>query len=176
MHPSPDMLAADAAEFLTLLTTGTLEPEELTTATEAVVLAAQDPEAYFDQFLDEEEDGWLRDCGASMTEVALTSAVLDSLCISDKADELYEQLSDEFDEPLPEPPPKFQYLAQYLRLADEAVCQRGPHPGGYELLEFGDSYGDELQVLLVFRKDTPRVLELGQQFGVKVARLDLTGE
>lgn len=176
MPVSADALAADAAEFLLLLTTGDIEPEELAMATEAVVLAAQDPTAYFDQFLDEDEDGWLRDCGASMTEVALTTVVADALCTSDKADQLYEQISEDFSEPLPEPPQEFRYLHQYMRLADEEIRQRGPQPGGYELLEFADSYGDEMQVLLVFRKDTPRILELGQQFNVKVARLNLTGK
>ena len=175
MAISADALAADAAEFLNLLTTGNLEPEELATATEAVVLAVQDPTAYFDQYLDEEEDGWLRDCGASMTEVALTDAVADYLCLSDKADELYEQISEAFNEPLPDPPQGFRYLYEYMRLADEEIQQRGPQPGGYELLEIADSYSDELQVLLVFRKDTPRILALGQQLQVKVARLDLTG-
>ena len=56
---------------------------------------------------------------------------------------------------------------------DEEIRQHGPQPGGYELLEFADSYSDELQVLLVLRKNTPRILGFGQQFDVKVARLNL---
>ena len=175
--PAPtDALATDVAEFLTLLTTGELGPEELAAGTEAVVLAVQDPDAYFDQYLDEDQDGWLRDWSTSMAEVAATNAVVQALCISDKADELYEEISEAFSEPLPEPPEEFQYLHEYMRFADEAIQQRGPQPGGYELLEFASSYGDDLQVLLVYRKDTPRVLELGQQLQVKVARLNLTGE
>ncbi|RSK37097.1 hypothetical protein [Hymenobacter metallilatus] len=163
-------VAADAAELLTLLTTGTLSAEELTAATEAVLLAAHDPDAYFDQYLNEEEHGWLRDCGASMVEVALTEAIGQDLCRSDKADELYEQVSEQFSEPLPEAPSHYRYLHEYLHLLDTELQRRGPQPGGYELLEFGDSYSDELQVLLVFRKDTPRLLALGQQFAVHLAR------
>lgn len=171
-----DTLAADAAELLTLLTTGDLVSEELSAGAEAVALALQDPDAYFEQYLDEEEDGWLRECGANMTEVAVTNAVSDWLCIGDKADELYEQISDNFGDPLPTPPAGMRYLHEYLRLADEELRQRGSQPGGYELLELADSYGDELQVVIVFRKDTPRILELGQQLQVKVAQLDLSGE
>ncbi|TYZ13358.1 hypothetical protein FY528_02815 [Hymenobacter lutimineralis] len=163
-------LAADVTELLTLLTTGTLAPEELVAATETVVLAAQDPDAYFEQYLNEEEHSWLLDCGASMTEVALSEVLEQELCRSDKADELYEQISEQFREPLPAAPPHYRYLREYLQLLDAELQQRGPQPGGYELLEFGDSYSDELQVLLVFRKDTPRLLELGQQLGIHIAR------
>jgi len=167
-------LAADVTELLTLLTTGTLDPEELEAATEAVVLAVQDPDAYFEQYLNEEEHGWLRDCGASMTEVALTEAIQQELCRSDKADELYEQVSEQFSDPLPAAPASCRYLHEYLRLLDDALQQRGPQPGGYELLEFGDSYSDELQVLVVFRKDTARILELGQQLSIHVVRPPLS--
>lgn len=167
-------LTADVAELLTLLTTGTLDPAELAVATKAVVLAAQDPDAYFEQYLNEEEHGWLRDCGASMTEVALTDAIEQELCRSDKADELYEQISEQFADPLPVTPPSCRYLLDYMRIMDAELQQRGPQPGGYELLEFGDSYSDELQVLLVFRKDTFRLLELGQQLGIRIARPQLS--
>lgn len=162
--------AADVAELLMLLTTDTLGPEELAAATDAVVLAAQDPDAYFEQYLNEEEHGWLLDCGALMTEVALTEVIQQELCRSDKADELYEQISEQFSEPLPAAPPHYRYLHEYLGLLDAELQRRGPQPGGYELLEFGDSYSDELQVLLVFRKDTARLLKLGQQFGIHLAR------
>lgn len=166
-------LAADVTELLTLLA-GTLDPQELEAATETVVLAVQDPDAYFEQYLSEEEHGWMRDCGASMTEVALTEAIQQELCCSDKADELYEQVSEQFSDPLPAAPASCRYLHEYLRLLDDALQLRGPQPGGYELLEFGDSYSDELQVLVVFRKDTPRILELGQQLGIHIVRPPLS--
>lgn len=164
------MLTADVAELLTLLTTGTWPPAELAVATAAVVLAAENPDAYFEQYLNEEEHGWLLDCGASMTEVALTEAIQQELCRSDKADELYEQISEQLKEPLPAAPPHYRYLREYLELLDAELQGRGPQPGGYELLECGDSYSDELQVVLVFRKDTPRLLQLGQQLGIHIAR------
>jgi|GEM_PF-946040 len=173
----PDILPPDVAEPLLTeyvqLLTDALEPDEVAQGVARVLLAYTDPDRYFAEYLDEEEDGWLLDAGVSLVQAALTDVVWHELCISDKIDELYEQLQDSFEPPLPPAPAGLRYAADYFRWLDELLRARGPQPGGYQLLEFGDSLSDEVQVIVVRRADTPRLLDLARQFGIRTKPTDL---
>ncbi len=91
----------------------------------------------------------------------------DYFAISDTVDELHEQIMAAFETPmLPDFPYEndFETLGDYFAWLDGQLSIHHPR---YQLIQFGQSYTHDFQVILVYRADVERVLELCQQLGVE---------
>ena len=144
-------------ELVDLLTCRELDPEELASLTAAIENAGDDPD------LD-----WLDDPSPEeLIQNAIVFKLVNHLAVGDKVDEVHQQISDFFAEPLADFPRHANgrgYLPDdYFAWLDPLLAERGKHGGGYRLLLLDDSFSDQLNALLVWRKDTARVLELASE-------------
>jgi hypothetical protein len=140
-------------ELLNLLACRDADPDTLAQMAQAVRNASDDPE------LD-----WAHELGASM-KAAVLHQLGGWLAVSDKIDELHEQLEDQFEDPLP-PFPCDRYdqdVVGYFDWLSEELARRAPDEGGYDLVLFEFGFNDEMEALTVYRRDVPRILELANQ-------------
>lgn len=149
-------------ELVDLLTCRELDPEELASLTASIENAGDDPD------LD-----WLDDPSSEeLIQNAIVFKLVNHLAVGDKVDEVHEQISDFFAEPLADFPRRANGRGyspdDYFAWLDPLLAERGKHGGGYRLLLLDDSFSDQLNALLVWRKDTARVLELANQLGLAI--------
>lgn len=94
----------------------------------------------------------------------------DYFAAADTVDELYEQIVDAFETPtLPEYPydnNTFETVSDYYQWLDQELLTHHPK---YRLITFGQSYSNDFQVILVFRDDVDKILELCGQLGIDAA-------
>ncbi|QQP98667.1 hypothetical protein [Lysobacter enzymogenes] len=149
-------------ELVDLLTCRELDAEELASLTAAIENAGDDPD------LD-----WLDDPSPEeLIQNAIVFKLVNHLAVGDKVDEVHQQISDFFAEPLADFP---RYANgrryspdDYFVWLDPLLAERGQHGGGYRLLLLDDSFSEQLNALLVWRKDTARVLELAGELGLAI--------
>lgn len=159
---------ADWTELLHLLGGGDLSGEEVAGAVKTISEAPTDPDyQYLSDIVDDAADTY---------RVALADSLdaLGLLAVSDKIDELHEQLSELFDDPLP------PFLAgwekrrhtthDYFRWLDAELAGHEVGPGGHELLCIDTRIDDNLRAVVVNRADTGRILTLGQRLGMRINR------
>jgi hypothetical protein len=150
-------------ELVDLLTFRELESEELDSLVASIEAAADDPE--FEWMEDPEPD--------ELRQTALVFKLMQHFAVGDKIDEVHELISEWFDEPLPEFPetpggPKAT-VSDYFAWLDPLLAER-EDGGGYEALVIDDRVSDNLNVIMVWRADTPRILELATQLALVVDR------
>ena len=149
-------------ELIDLLSCNELAPTEVAAMAEFVRRAPEDPE------LD-----WIEDSTQAMT-FAICSSLMEFVAAGDKVDELHEQLQAMFADPLPAYPYDDEAIRDssyaYFRWLDGILATRGTTEGGYELLSIDVGLDDQLQVLAVKRKDSPRILELSELLMVRISR------
>ena len=153
------------AELIHLLSGRDLEEEAVDLMVAAVRDARNDPDLdWMDEEAEQEE--W--------TQIAIEFQLVNFIQTSDKVDELHELISNEFEVPLrdfPQHADKMDFLPDdYFRWLDEELAGRNPEAGGYELILWGNQLDDNLHALVVFRRDTPRILELAEQLALRVER------
>jgi hypothetical protein len=94
----------------------------------------------------------------------------DYFAAADTVDELYEQIIEAFEAPtLPDYPydnNTFETVSDYYQWLDQELLTHHPK---YRLISFGQSYSNDFQVVLVFRDDVTRILELCAQLGIDAA-------
>lgn len=149
----------DLHELLHLLSGRELEGGELT-ACAAAVNAADDNEDY----------DWIEEV-IERRQFAVQSELFEWVATGDKVDELHEQISDGFKDPLPPyphhddkrdfPPPA------YFRWLDDVLAQRWP---GYGLLLWDNAYDESLYAFTVQRADMQRILDLSTALGFSPSR------
>ncbi|MGO1072167.1 hypothetical protein [Lysobacter sp. CA199] len=149
-------------ELVDLLTCRELGPEELASLVAVIEGAADDPD------LD-----WMEDPSPEeLIQNALVFKLVDHLAVGDKVDEVHEQISDFFAEPLADFPRhengRWYLPDEYFAWLDPLLAERGKDGGGYRLLLLDDSFSDQLNALLVWRKDTARVLELAGELALSI--------
>ena len=152
-------------ELIDLLTCGDLEPDDLAEVTEAVENAPEDPDYE-----------WAEDAATAMS-LALISCLGEYTASSDKLDELHEQIRDMFADPLPDFFPatpsddeqKFGVLA-YFQWLDGELAQRGTDKGGFDIVQIDDMSSDEMNMIVVYKKDTARILVLADALGFRFTR------
>lgn len=149
-------------ELIDLLTCRELDPEELASLTASIENAGDDPD------LD-----WMDDPSPEeLIQNAIVFKLVNHLAVGDKIDEVHEQISDFFAEPLADFPRYANgrgYLPDdYFAWLDPLLAARGQDGGGYRLLVLDDSFSDQLNALLVWRKDTARVLQLAEELGLSI--------
>ena len=153
------------AELIYLLSGRDLESETLDIMVAAVKDARNDPDL---DWMDEEAEP------EEWTQIAIEFQLVNFVETGDKVDELHELLSSGFEVPLRDYPlhaNKMDFLPDdYFRWLDEELAGRNPDAGGYELILWGNMLDDELHALVVYRRDTPRILELAEGLALRVER------
>ena len=158
------MQRADIRELIALLTCGEAEDAELEAMTATVENAQSDPELAFLPELDADE-AWYR-------EVALQFALSGYAASSDKIDELHEEISDQFQNALPEFPEAFwgEPVDDYFAWLDTELAARSPEHDGYQLLMLETGLDDNMFVFVVRRPDVERILALSEEGSVRIIR------
>ncbi|AOM78947.1 hypothetical protein [Pedobacter steynii] len=153
-------------ELIGLLANGRLEQEEISRITEIICLAYQDPQAYLNSEAGEEYTWLLEVDPEGIATWSIGSELFDLLLRSDKIDEFHEQVQDEFPGgPIPDfPHNHFSSSDEYFIWINKIL--KGIPPG-HQLISFGDSYGDDLQGIIVNRADTSRIMALCQVLNIK---------
>ena len=150
------------SELLTKLTCGDLEGEELDAAVAAITEAPSAP-----------RDEWI-DSDAQAYAVAILSHLAGHMASSDKIDELHEQIQDMFDEF-----PDFPYemledsggsVLPYFEWLDTELAQRAVEEGGYDLIQIDGNGSDEMDALVVYRRDTNDIIQAAALMGVTIGR------
>ncbi|WP_426074407.1 hypothetical protein [Janthinobacterium sp. DSP2-3-3] len=150
------------SELLTKLTCGDLEGEELDEAVTAITDAPSAP-----------RDEWI-DSDAQAYAVAILSHLGGYMASSDKLDELHEQIQEIFDDF-----PDFPYemlkdsdgsALPYFEWLDTELAQRAVDEGGYELIQIDGNGTDEMDALVVYRRDTNDIIQAAALMGVTIGR------
>ncbi|MBE3024454.1 hypothetical protein GQ37_013610 [Janthinobacterium sp. BJB1] len=150
------------SELLTKLTCGDLEGEELDEAVTAITAA---PSAPRNEWVDSDAQAYT---DAILLHLACYTAS------SDKLDELHEQIQDMFDEF-----PDFPYemledsggsALPYFEWLDTELAQRAVDDGGYELIQIDGNGSDEMDALVVYRRDTDDIIQAAALMGVTIVR------
>ena len=143
------------SELITLLTCNDMQGKELADAVSRIKAAPMDPE------LDWIEGG----SEGEFMQFAVLAELGDYFATGDKLDELHEEISEQFAQPLPAVPDRGMPLAEYFTWLDAQLAGR---PTPYELLLWGNFFDDNLYTFIVRRADTARILALGRELGLQV--------
>jgi hypothetical protein len=140
-----------------LLTDGTSLQDRSNEIAEKLIRAYNEPESY----LQENDALWVNEAADDgAMDFAIMNELGDLLLMSDKIDELHEQITD-IEEPFP-------YDAnfntwQYFTWLDEKLAAHNP---SLSCLEIGNTYGDSLQMITVFREDADEIIKLCSDLGI----------
>ncbi|MBT2745108.1 MULTISPECIES: hypothetical protein [unclassified Lysobacter] len=150
-------------ELVDRLTFRELESEEVDSLVASIEGAGNDPD--FD---------WMEDPSPEeVRQTALVFRLMQHFAVGDKIDEVHEQISDWFDPPLPDFPQGENgskwLVSEYFAWLDPLLAEREDN-GGYETLVIDDRISDNLNVIMVWRADTPRILELATQLALVIDR------
>lgn len=127
-----------------------------------LTLAQENPKEY----LKENDAEWLQEYAPEDTlQFAITNEIFEFIIIGDKIDEIHELIVDEFEGDFPEYPYDLKLNTQeYLEWVSKQIDENYPD---LELIEFGDSFGDSIQLMLVLKNDVPRIKELCTTFNIR---------
>ena len=150
------------SELLTRMTCGDLEGEELEEAVAAITAAPSNP-----------QEEWI-DSDAEAYALEIISQLGGYIASSDKIDELHEQIQDMFEEF-----PDFPYdllkdrergVLPYYEWLDAELAQRAVEEGGYDLIQIEGSGTDNMDALIVYRRDTADIIQAAALMGVTIER------
>ena len=151
--------------IMLLLADFELENEEEILAN--LTLAIENPKEY----LKENDAEWLEEFAPDdALQFAITNEIYDFIIVGDKIDEIHELIVEEFEGDFPEYPYELKLNTQeYLEWVSKQIDENYPD---LELIEFGDSFGDSIQLLLVLKKDVARIKELASEFNIRCNKTD----
>ena len=159
------------AELLTLISSGCMGEEEIGQIADEAAQAYADPQAFLAANPDiNYDDSFPIPLGEWVVVGSLPDTVLFQ---GDSPSELFQQIRDSFGPGVP-----FVLTAKQLAKADLLAGLRRiqvqlsalyPEKGGYVLVDFSEPLDDELQCVLVYTADLPRVLELAVEVGIYAA-------
>jgi hypothetical protein len=161
----------ELANLLTLRRQPTLELERVV---ELAQRAYASPEAFVQEHYEDSE--WLLEFASSadVRSWVLFSELEVDLFVSDKADELHEQIEDFLEEDtrsFPDCPHDIVLGSQdYFVWLDRQLEGWNPQQSGYSLLMVGNTYSDNLQTALVYRKDVAQILNLCRDLEIKASK------
>jgi len=132
-----------------------------------LTLAQENPTEY----LKENDAEWLEEFAPEdALQFAITNEIYDFILVGDKIDEIHELIVEEFEGDFPEYPYELKLNTQeYLEWVSKQIDENYPD---LELIEFGDSFGDSIQLLLVLKKDVARIKELASEFNIRCNKTD----
>lgn len=110
--------------------------------------------------------------GGALTE-AVFNQLGDYLAEGEKVDELHAQLQDVSPEPLPDFPYDDTTVSQsaktYYTWVSNQLAHMNPSDGGYTLVSIDPGDDDSDHVVIVRRRDVPRILQLAHQLSLRVS-------
>lgn len=117
-------------------------------------------------YLVENDAEWILEIASESTlQYAISNEINDFLIVGDKIDEIHELIVEEFEDDFPEFPydKKFN-AAEYIEWVSKELSENYPE---LELIEFGDSFGDSIQLIFVLGKDVKRIKELCGELSIR---------
>lgn len=158
-------------ELITLISSGSLGDEDIRRIAGEAALAYADPQAFraANPDVDREDD-----LPITLGERVLLGSLPDSVLLQAKqADELFQQVLDTFGAESPCTLKAGDLAEVDLLTALERIqvelSSLYPQTEGYELVDFGEPLEQPLQMVLVYTRDLPRVLELSAVLGIYAA-------
>lgn len=132
-----------------------------------LTLAQENPTEY----LKENDAEWLQEFAPEdALQFAITNEIYDFIIVGDKIDEIHELIVEEFEGDFPEYPYELKLNTQeYLEWVSKQIDE---NYSDLELIEFGDSFGDSIQLMLVLKKDVARIKELASGFNIRCNTTD----
>jgi hypothetical protein len=119
-----------------------------------------------EQYLEEEDNLWVLDCTDNILQFAIVNLTGDFLdyFISDKIDELYEQIEEALPNDFPVyPNQEIWNTEEFFVWLDATLISEKTN---LELVEFGTSFDDNMHMTLVNRNSTERIIELCQELEI----------
>ena len=122
-------------------------------------------------YLVENDAEWILEVASESTlQFAISNEISDFLIVGDKIDEIHELIVEEFEDDFPSFPYEKKFnAADYIEWVSKELAENYPE---LELIEFGDSFGDSIQLLFVLGKDTKRIKELCNELNIRCNRTD----
>ena len=158
-------------ELITLISSGCMRDEDIARIADEAAQAYADPQAFLAANPDVNFDD---DFPIPLGEWVVVGSLPDTVLFqADSAEQLFEQIVGSFG-----PDVSFVLKPKQLAKADLLTALRRiqvqlsalyPEKGGYVLVDFSEPLDDELQAVLVYTSDLPRVLELAVAVGIYVA-------
>jgi hypothetical protein len=153
-------------ELIHLLTCGLLDPIERDEIVARVQNSPQDPEF-----------SWTSRPEEAMS-IELISSLADYVATGDKVDEVHELIQDMFDAPFPgfphdlnaDRPGERRVMLEYYEWMEQELAQWAVEEGGYDLIEVDDRCSENMNILVVFRRDTARIIQIGTELGFRICR------
>ncbi|MFK3739101.1 hypothetical protein [Massilia sp. TN1-12] len=154
-------------ELINLLSCSELEAHECKEMAERVLNAPDDPEY---EWVIEVPDSVPMAC-------ELVQQLWDFAAVSDKIDEVHEQIQEMFDDEFPDIPDRFSIpggwnidAVAYLKWLDAELAKRGLDQGGYEAIMLDTHADDRMTMFIVYRKDGDRILQLASELDLTMYR------
>ncbi len=152
------------SKLIDLLTCGSLDASERDAAVTAIAAAPSDPQ--YD---------WTGSDDAARA-LALISALAEFIASGDKMDELHEQIQLMFEDGFPDYPHALEAEIRakgvliYYEWLDGELSQRALAEGGYDLVSLEGSGTDDIDVFVVYRRDTARIIDIATDLGLRLTR------
>ncbi|MFK3739096.1 DUF6630 family protein [Massilia sp. TN1-12] len=151
------------AELIDLLSCHLLDPHEREEMARQVANAPHDTEY-----------NWAGDFQEIAIAAALADQLADFVAWADNIESTHEQIQDMFDRDFPDFPKELtgeeHGVALYFAWLDKELSKMAVEEGGYDVVELDTGADDNLRLLVVFRKDVARILELATALNLGIHR------
>jgi hypothetical protein len=61
-------------------------------------------------------------------------------------------------------------MLEYYEWMEQELAEWAVEQGGYDLIEVDDRYSDNMNIFVVFRRDTERMIQIGTVLGFQICR------
>jgi hypothetical protein len=154
------------ANLINLLTCGSLEAIDRDEIITRVQNAPEDPEF-----------SWVSSPEEAMS-IELIGSLVDYVATGDKIDEVHELIQDMFEGSFPDfphdlnadRPGERRVVLEYYEWMEEELSQWAVEEGGYDLIDVDDRCSENMNVFVVFRRDTDRIIQMGTELGFRLCR------
>jgi hypothetical protein len=164
-------MKAQLAELITLISSGCMTDEEIARVAEESAQAYADPQAFLDANPDiNYDDSFPIPLGEWVVVGSLPETVLFQ---ADDYQALFNEIVASFGDSVtfvlkPKQLAKTEPLTALNRIQVQ-LSSLYPEKGGYVLVDFSEPLDDELQAVLVYTCDVPRLMELAVEVGIYAA-------
>lgn len=159
------------AELIGLLSCNELDPHETRHIVDLCLEAQAQPAATLATHYGKEAAQVAQYDPRGVTAFIIFVELEDYFAVADNVDEIHEQIIDAFEKPaLPAYPyddADFETLSEYYQWLDAQLMEHHPK---YCLIDFGQSYTHEFQVILVYRDKLAEILSLCQDLHIEAQR------
>ena len=162
---------AQLLELITLISSGCMTDEEIARIADEAAQAYADPQAFLAANADINYDD---DFPIPLGEWVVVGSLPDTVLFqADTYEQLLQQIIDSFGPQVTfNIKPKQLHKVEPLKALNRIQVQLSAlykEKGGYVLVDFSEPLDDELQCVLVYTSDLPRVLELAVEVGIYAA-------